>query len=81
MCCMCFLLILNIQKKLMHRWLSSCFTEVNGVVSPVVSCLICSGFLIEGGAFFVKESLNVRPDLVGFCPREGLKHTFTPVEL
>lgn len=26
----------------------------------------------------MEERLHVRPDLVGFCPRERLKHTFTP---
>lgn len=34
--------------------------------------------LLDGGEFPVEEVLDVRPDLVGFCPRERLKHTFTP---
>lgn len=34
--------------------------------------------LVDGGEFSVEESLDMRPDLVGFCPREGLQHTFTP---
>lgn len=34
--------------------------------------------LPDGGDFLVEECLNVRPDLVGFCPRECLKHAFTP---
>lgn len=32
----------------------------------------------DGGQFFPKENLNVRPYLIGFCPREGLEHTFAP---
>lgn len=32
----------------------------------------------DGGQFHVEERLHVRPDLVGFCPGECLKHTFTP---
>lgn len=36
--------------------------------------------LSDGGEFPVEECLDVRPDLVGFCPRERLKHTFTPGE-
>lgn len=34
--------------------------------------------LLDGGEFPVEECLDVRPDLVGFCPGERLKHTFTP---
>lgn len=34
--------------------------------------------LSDGGEFPVEECLDVRPDLVGFCPRERLEHTFTP---
>lgn len=26
----------------------------------------------------MEESLNMWPDLVGLCPSEALKHTFTP---
>lgn len=34
--------------------------------------------MIEHREFFVKEGLNVGPDLVRFCAGKGLKHTFTP---
>lgn len=34
--------------------------------------------LSDGGHFPVEERLDVRPHLVGFCPRERLQHSFTP---
>lgn len=35
-------------------------------------------FVVDGGELSVEERLDVRPDLVGFCPGERLQHAFTP---
>lgn len=46
-------------------------------LSSVCLFVVC-GLLVDRGELLAQERLHVRPDLVGFCPGEGIQHTFTP---
>lgn len=48
-------------------------------LSSVCLLFVVCGLLVDGGELPAQEGLHVRPDLVGFCPGEGIQHTFTPV--
>lgn len=47
-------------------------------LSSVCLLFVVCSLLVDGGELPAKERLHVRPDLVGFCPGEGVQHTFTP---
>lgn len=71
--------LLNIQNMLLHSWLCSSSTEIGHGKLAVSTCPgPLRGSLAGGGEFYAEESLHVWPDLVGFCPRECVEHTFTP---
>lgn len=65
------------QKAARDKSLLSCPHQTQTFTWPSWSAPL-SHPLLDGGEFLVEECLDVGPDLVGFCPRERLEHTFTP---